>query len=46
MAKAAGVSPATVQLIDVVGVYLNPPDKAWCRAWTRGARAGRSTLAG
>ena len=32
MAKAAGVSPATVQrvwsAIDVVGVYRNPPDKA------------------
>jgi transcriptional regulator with XRE-family HTH domain len=62
MAKAVGVSPATVQriwsgrglkphlvktfrlsgdpafeekLIDVVGLYLNPPEKAVCCAWTR-----------
>ena len=27
------------KLIDVVGLYLNPPDKAWCCAWTRRARS-------
>jgi hypothetical protein len=70
MAKAAGVSPATVQrvwsarglkphlvrtfklsndrrfdekLIDVVGVYLNPPDKAVVLCMTRRARSRRST---
>ena len=66
MAKARGVSPATVQriwdahglqphrvrsfklsndprfsekLTDVVGLYLNPPEKALCCAWTRRARS-------
>ena len=24
---------------DVVGLYLNPPDKAWCCAWTRSPRS-------
>ena len=28
---------------DIVGVYLDPPDKAWCFRSTRGARSRRST---
>ena len=32
--------PAFVEkLTDVVGLYLNPPDKPWCCAWTRRARS-------
>ena len=31
------------KLIDVVGLYLNPPRKRWCCAWTRRARSKPST---
>jgi len=70
MAKAQGVSPATVQriwsarniqphrvktfklsndkrfeekLVDVVGLYLNPPENRSCCRWTKRARSKRWT---